>query len=227
MYATSFVHEAIETQKRLPAWAHVVLDEAFGCTDQELVAWSSGKNALSQEKDAFNYYLSSQRQSVERVFGVMNNRFGILWRQMSFDFDRYKLILVALCRFDYFIIIMFVINHAVIDRLHNFINMDRELAKLNKRHEMCHEEDTLWKRGLTREGNMPDDLEMLMVSHEMDLNAPVVRTRPGAGSRSDLLSDRRVAITAEMKTYNCKRPKGSKQAQEIRYRRALANLTCA
>jgi hypothetical protein len=101
MYATSFVHEAIETQKRLPKWAHVVLDEAFGCTDQELVAWSSGKNILSQEKDAFNYFLSAQRQSVERVFGVMNNRFGILWRQMSFDFDRYKLILVALCRFNF------------------------------------------------------------------------------------------------------------------------------
>ena len=99
MYHSSDVHRAIETEKMLPPWAHVVLDEAFGCTDQELVAWSQGKNALSQEKDAFNYYLSAQRQSVERVFGVMNNRFGILWRPMSFSFDRYKLILVALCRF--------------------------------------------------------------------------------------------------------------------------------
>ena len=102
MYHTSHVHEAIYNQGRLPKWAHVVLDEAFGCTDQELVAWSAGKNALSQEKDAFNYFLSAQRQSVERVFGVMHNRFGILWRPMSFSFDRYKLILVALCRFDLF-----------------------------------------------------------------------------------------------------------------------------
>ena len=100
MYGSSSVHDAIEKQKRLPKWAHVVLDEAFGCTDQELVAWSSGRNALSLEKDAFNFYLSAQRQSVERVFGVMNNRFGILWRSMSFSFDRYKLILVALCRFE-------------------------------------------------------------------------------------------------------------------------------
>ena len=98
MYATSGVHEAIE-QKELPSWAHVVLDEAFGCTDQELVAWSQGKNALSQEKDAFNYYLSAQRQSVERVFGVLHNRWGILWRPMGFSFDRYKFILVALSRF--------------------------------------------------------------------------------------------------------------------------------
>ena len=99
MYHSSEVHDAIEKRNMLPTWAHVVLDEAFGCTDQELVAWSQGKNTLSQEKDAFNYYLSAQRQSVERVFGVMNNRFGILWRPMSFSFDRYKLILIALCRF--------------------------------------------------------------------------------------------------------------------------------
>jgi hypothetical protein len=99
MYHSSDMHRAIETEKMLPSWAHVVLDEAFGCTDQELVAWSQGKNRLSEEKDAFNYYLSAQRQSVERVFGVMNNRFGILWRPMSFSFDRYRLILIALCRF--------------------------------------------------------------------------------------------------------------------------------
>ena len=105
--------------------------------------------------------------------------------------------------------------------------MDRELALLNKRHEMCHEEDTMWKRGLTREGYMPDTLEMVMVSNARDMNAPRDEARrPGAGSRSDLLSDRRVAITAQMKKHNCKRPKGSKEAQEIRYRHALANLTC-
>ena len=100
MYASSDIHNAIFHDKLLPPWAHVVLDEAFGCTDQELVAWGQSKSSsLSDEKDAFNYYLSKQRQSVERVFGVMVNRFGILWRQMSFSFDRYKILLVALCRF--------------------------------------------------------------------------------------------------------------------------------
>lgn len=105
MYASSDVHNAIFNEQRLPDWAHVVLDEAFGCTDQELVSWAQGsKKALSTEKDAFNYFLSKQRQSVERVFGVMVNRFGILWRPMSFSFDRYKLILVVLCRFELFVI---------------------------------------------------------------------------------------------------------------------------
>jgi len=104
MYSSCQVHGAI-VDGRLPKWAHVVLDEAFGCTDQELVAWSQSKtHPLSQEKDAFNYFLSAQRQSVERVFGVLYNRFGILWRQMSFSFDRYKLILVCLCRFQRLIV---------------------------------------------------------------------------------------------------------------------------
>jgi hypothetical protein len=109
--------------------------------------------------------------------------------------------------------------------------MDTELAQLNKRHEMFHEDDTMWKRGLSKEGIMPDDMEMFMASHERDLSAPGERlgdkrVRPGAGSRSDLLSDRRLAITAQMKKHGCKRPKGSKAAQEIRYRRALVDLTC-
>jgi hypothetical protein len=100
MYGSSDVHRAICEEKRLPVWAHVVLDEAFGCTDQELVSWSQPRRGkLSTEKDAFNYFLSAQRQSVERVFGVMVNRFGILWRQMSFSFERYKLVLLALCRY--------------------------------------------------------------------------------------------------------------------------------
>ena len=218
MYCTSQVHHAIEHDKRLPSWAHVVLDEAFGCTDQELVAWSQGKNALSQEKDAYNFFLSAQRQSVERVFGVMNNRFGILWRPMGFSFDRYKLILVALCRFNHFIIqdIYILVLTNTDCRLHNYINQDKELAQLCKRHEMCHEDDILWKRQ-----EMPDSVEMVMVSNATD------SARPGRGYRSDKVSDRRVEITKQMKIHKCTRPKGSKEAQQIRHIREVSRLTCA
>ena len=38
---------------QLPCWAHVVLDEAYKCTQQELSPWK-GKN-LRAERDAFNY----------------------------------------------------------------------------------------------------------------------------------------------------------------------------
>jgi hypothetical protein len=126
--------------------------------------------------------------------------------------------------------------------LHNFIQKDREIALLNKRHEICHEDDTMWcefvcssacktvfyfdtisntclrKRGLNARGEMPDDAEMVMVSNAIDQRQ---------GERSDLSSARRKHITMEMKIHKCKRPKGSKEAQEIRLNRAIANLTCA
>ena len=108
--------------------------------------------------------------------------------------------------------------------------MDRELALLNKRHELCHEDDTLWRRGLTSEGNMPDEREMVMVSQASDASrssGPAEPAQNRRGLRSDLLSDRRVAITTQMKIHNCKRPKGSKEAQEIRYRRTIASYQCA
>ena len=220
MYKTSLVHEALASGE-MPIWAHVVLDDAFGCTEQELVAWSAGKKRISAEKDAFNYYLSAQRQSVERVFGVMYvrvivphdsicndswiryQRWGILWRSMSFGFDRYKLILVALCR------------------LHNFINMDLTIAKLHGRVNICHEDDTMWRRGLDRNGDMPAVAEMVMVS---DAAAP--NRRQGAGARSDLYSDKRVVITRAMRDNKILRPVGSKEAQALRLLRENVTYTC-
>ncbi len=50
----------------LPEEYHVVLDEAYPCTEQEMSPWK-GRN-LPTEKDAFNYYLSLNRQVIERAF---------------------------------------------------------------------------------------------------------------------------------------------------------------
>jgi len=47
----------------LPPQYHVVLDEAYPCMGQEM-SLQKGRN-LSVEKDAFNYYLSSNRQVIE------------------------------------------------------------------------------------------------------------------------------------------------------------------
>ena len=104
--------------------------------------------------------------------------------------------------------------------MHNFIQQDNDLAKLTKRHEFCHEDDTMWRRGLSANGEMPDLVDFGMVSHERDIAGP------GQGVRSDLESGRRVHITRLMKHHDCERPKGSKEAQEIRYKRAVCQLTC-
>ena len=109
----------------------------------------------------------------------------------------------------------------IFSRLHNFIQKDRELCRLNKRHELCHEEDVVWKRGLSSSGDMPEPIDMVFASNPRDT------VGPGMGFRSDRLSDRRTKITAKMREHDVKRPKGSKQAQELRYLRQNCNLTCA
>ena len=124
---------------------------------------------------------------------------------MSFGFDRYKLILVALCR------------------LHNFIKMDNRIAKLNGRAHICHEDDTMWRRGLDVNGDMPVVAEMVMVN---DAAAAAITANPGAGSRTDLYSDKRVAITREMKVHRVVRPAGSKDAQALRALRESVTYTC-
>ncbi len=104
--------------------------------------------------------------------------------------------------------------------MHNFIQRDRVLALLTKRHELSHEDDHLWRRGLSANGEMPELVEFGMAAHAQDIQGP------GRGVRSDLDSGRRVYITKLMKQYKCERAKGSKEAQEIRRRRAVCELTC-
>ena len=60
----------------LPKEYHVVFDEAYVCTDQEMSPYP-GRN-LNAHKDAFNYYLSLNRQVIERAFGILVQRWGIL-----------------------------------------------------------------------------------------------------------------------------------------------------
>jgi hypothetical protein len=54
---------------KLPKQYHIVLGEAYPCSEQEMSPWK-GRN-LSVEKDAFNYYLSLNHQVIERAFGIL------------------------------------------------------------------------------------------------------------------------------------------------------------
>jgi len=80
----------------LPADYHVVLDEAYSCTQQELSPWK-GKQ-LPPDKDAFNYYLSLHRQVIERAFGILVNRWGIFWRPLLVSMEHIPLIVRVACK---------------------------------------------------------------------------------------------------------------------------------
>jgi hypothetical protein len=191
MYSSGAIFEAIH-EGRLPPWAHVVLDSAFACTEQELTPWSRGRNALSKAKDCFNYHLSAQRQCVERVFGILQARWGILWRPVKVDFDRVKFLLLALCR------------------LHNFIMQDDNMAQKIHLSQLAHDEDTTWKRG-------DSSGHLTMVLAELPRGHPMRQ-----GSRSDTDSNRRTEITRVLAAREAVRPIHSEAQQTLRMLRESA-----
>ena len=84
---TSYILSAISNMIKnglLDSMYHIVLDEAYICMEQELSPWK-GKH-LPESKDSFNYYLSLHRQSIERAFGILVQRWGIFWRPLHVRF---------------------------------------------------------------------------------------------------------------------------------------------
>lgn len=185
MYDISRVHEGIE-QGNLPHWAHVVLDSAFACTEQELVPWPIPKNGLSKERDAFNFMLSQQRQAVERTFGLLYARWGILWRPLRVKFDNLSLLLHTLCR------------------LHNYCMKDRHVGSLSTIEDIAHEEDHIWKRG------EPTGHMRLLLAQAQTLDQ-----RQSQGRRTDLESTRRSAITNAIARSGFTRPLISADANAV------------
>jgi len=80
----------------LPEQFHVVLDDAYMCSDQELSSWK-GSN-LEVEKDSFNYWLSKQRHCIVRAFEILTKRWGIFWRKLSVKMENIPLIIRVACK---------------------------------------------------------------------------------------------------------------------------------
>jgi hypothetical protein len=87
-----------------PFW--VSTDEAYGAFLQLVSPWpGQGLLARAPHKDAFNYLLSNgSRNGVERAFGIMYARWGILWRPIQFKFEKIPKIVMACCRLHNFLI---------------------------------------------------------------------------------------------------------------------------
>jgi hypothetical protein len=74
----------------LPEGLFLIGDEAFSCTNQLQSPWSG--RGLGRFKDSYNFYLSSSRQCVERAFGMLVKRWGVLQRKIQCDFERWSLV---------------------------------------------------------------------------------------------------------------------------------------
>ena len=100
-YIVSDLANAIQ-EKRLPHWAHVVLDEAYPNGPQELSPYRGRK--LDPWKDSFNYHLSLHRQVVERAFGILIQRWGVFWRPIRVSFENIPLLIRVCCKLHNFLI---------------------------------------------------------------------------------------------------------------------------
>lgn len=67
---------------KLPSWAQLVCDDAYGHGTHMLTPFS-GKR-LSTRQDAYNFHQSSPRIVVEKSFGILVKRWGILWSPLRF-----------------------------------------------------------------------------------------------------------------------------------------------
>lgn len=92
---------------KIPQWAHFVLDEAYSsCGGCHLTPWSKmqlhyAKYVLKdmdmyQARLGFNFYLSSQRITIERAFGMLVRRWGVYWRCMRFSL-KHSTIISSVC----------------------------------------------------------------------------------------------------------------------------------
>ncbi len=87
---------------QLAIWLYVIGDEAFVCTNNFLMPYSGHR--LGTWKDAFNFYLFSMRQCVERSFVLLVQCWGILWHPLQFDFSCWIKVLMALAKLHNFCI---------------------------------------------------------------------------------------------------------------------------
>ena len=71
-------------------------DAAYECSDWCLTPYPGrlGK-ALTKEMDAFNFYQSQLRITIERTFGMLTKRFGLLWRAQTAPLDHVTLAVAA------------------------------------------------------------------------------------------------------------------------------------
>lgn len=110
------------TSRLVPECYHMVLDEAYGSIgeNQHLTSFTKHQlrkaRELSEEKyqqmKAFNKFLSSQRITIERAFGMYIRKWGILWKPLEFDLETNTLV-VEVCAKIHNIAIEYWIEHGL------------------------------------------------------------------------------------------------------------------
>ena len=96
-YSMTDIYRKATSRNYFPEWATFVLDEAYSSiggmhlTPFTLSQLRYARRTTFEEylkMIAFNNVLSSQRITIERSFGILVRRWGILWRPISHSLDK-------------------------------------------------------------------------------------------------------------------------------------------
>lgn len=103
--STAFQASSLQTlvvSRDLPQWAVIVADDAYQNTLHVVTPYSG--RSLPVDKDSFNFFHSSCRMTVEQVFGMLVQRFGIFWSHLRTRLKKSTTIIGVTCKIHNFII---------------------------------------------------------------------------------------------------------------------------
>ena len=130
---------------------NAVGDDAFANRGHVITPYAG--NSLTPQEDAFNYYVSLQRQVVERAFGIWKRKWGIFWSRLQVSERHVKKVIEVTCR----------LHNLCIDR-----NVSEDIA------EYTTHDDVYWERV------KPNPIQHHRISSEPQNSDPVMldeRTR--------------------------------------------------
>ena len=81
----------------LPVGTFIIADNAYTATEH-LIPVYGGLERLEPGKDDTNYYFSQVRIHIERAFGIMKRRFGILSRAINVSMNNVGPLLMSIAR---------------------------------------------------------------------------------------------------------------------------------
>jgi DDE superfamily endonuclease len=123
----------LEKLKQLPKLYVLIGDAAYEPTER-LVPIFYGVNRQNEECDNFNFYASQCRIRIEMAFGLMQMKWGVLWRPLRIKLDNIKYIVLAIARLHNFTINERLLNDEQMEevstgahRVYNLTEVDEEI----------------------------------------------------------------------------------------------------
>jgi hypothetical protein len=107
-------------------------DPAYTASDR-LVALFYGDAAKKCENDNFNYYASQLRIRIEMAFGLMQQKWGILWKPVRYPITKMKYLVIAIARLHNFCINERLARHATNEEATNDSSLAHIPSQLHER----------------------------------------------------------------------------------------------